>query len=117
LGKLFDRPGKGIDAHKFWDGVSGGGKELVIKVNVTAEIAVKSKKWARGAEMIAWVASISCLVIVPNIALSSVTRFKGVRDPVPNWCLELMSLRVTLPRLVQMAEWRSCSSKFLDAME
>jgi hypothetical protein len=33
----------------------------------------------------------------------SVTRFKGVRDPVPNWCLELISLRVTLPRLEQIA--------------
>ena len=39
MGKLFDRPGKGIDARKFWDGVSGGGKELVVKVYVTAEIA------------------------------------------------------------------------------
>jgi hypothetical protein len=64
----------------------------------------KSRKCARGAEMRAWVVSISCLVMVPNIVLSSVTRFKGVRDPVPNWCLELISLRVTLPRLEQMAE-------------
>ena len=38
MGKWFDRPGKGIDARKFWDGVSGGGKELVVKVYVTAEI-------------------------------------------------------------------------------
>ena len=72
--------------------------------------------------MRAWVASISCLVMVPNIALSSVTRSKGERDPVPNWCLELISLRVTLPRLEQIAEWRSavtrcCSSKLREAME
>ena len=39
MGKLFDRPVKGIDAREFWDGVSGGGKELVVKVYVTAEIA------------------------------------------------------------------------------
>ena len=28
---------------------------------------------------------------------SKATFSKGVRDPVPNWCLELISLRVTLP--------------------
>ena len=39
MGKWFNRPGKGIDASKFWDGVSGGSKELVVKVYVTAEIA------------------------------------------------------------------------------
>ncbi len=39
MGKWFDRPGKRIDAREFWDGVSGGGKELVVKVYVTAEIA------------------------------------------------------------------------------
>ena len=39
MGKFFDRPGKGIDSRKFWDGVSGGSKELVVKVYATAEIA------------------------------------------------------------------------------
>ena len=52
MGKWFDRPGKGIDARKFWDGVSGGGKELVVKVYVTAEI-VEVQEVGQGAEMIA----------------------------------------------------------------
>ncbi len=48
MGKLFDRPGKGIDARKFWDGVSGGGKELVVKMDVTAEVAEIQEVGQRG---------------------------------------------------------------------
>jgi hypothetical protein len=80
--------------------MTGGCEEFVVKVYVAAKIP-KVEEVHKGAEMRAWVASISCLVMVPNIALSSVTRSKGVRDPVPNCCLELISLRVTLPRLAQ----------------
>ena len=46
--KLFDRPGKGIDASEFWDGVSGCGKELVVKVYVAAEIAEIQEVGQRG---------------------------------------------------------------------
>ena len=46
--KLFDRPGKGIDASEFWDGVSSCGKELVVKVYVAAEIAEIQEVGQRG---------------------------------------------------------------------
>ncbi len=118
---MFNRSGKRIDVREFWDEVSGGGKELVVKVYVTAEIP-KVQEVGKGGRDDHLSGVDLLLGDGPNNSLSLVTRSKGVRDPVPNWCLELISLRVTLPRLEQIAEWRSavtrcCSSKFIDAIE
>jgi hypothetical protein len=82
--------------------VAGGREELVIEMYVTAKIVEIEEVGERGGNE--RLSGVNLLVIVPNIVLSSVIRFKGVRDPVLNWCLELISLRVTLPRLGQMTE-------------
>ncbi len=104
-----------VNSSEFWYVVTSGLEEFVVAGDAAAEIA-KLVELRKGGSNNCFDCSSFVVGDVPHVALSSLIKSRGDKEPTPNRCLELILSSVIRPMLARMAACRSalvrcCSSK------